>query len=168
MPGGVGRDTERPMGSVRPFLEGSLKQPWLKALAAFSLKQPAGKEEADFRPTLFDRHFFYEIARSSASLPRSHSLIHSLSTKDHPPRGLDPPPLPGSPPLSPSLSILSAVSIDRGEQEEKEEEEEEEDPPRYTPPLCPERILGPPSGLRNTFFRKMDTSHSGTREQRTE
>ncbi|KOX75208.1 hypothetical protein WN51_13249 [Melipona quadrifasciata] len=48
MPGGVGHDMERPMGSVRPFLEGSLKQPCSKALAAFSLKQSANDGDAPF------------------------------------------------------------------------------------------------------------------------
>ena len=155
------------MGSVRPFLEGSLKQPWLKALAAFSLKQPAGKEEADFRPdtfrsTLLPRNRAILDLSLSLSLSLAYSLGHSLSLarsakpRTIQPRGLDPPPRFGSPPLSFLIRLIRRV--ERGsseeEKEEKEEEEEEEDPPRYT---TPSRILRVDYVIRS-FFRKTDTS----------
>ena len=151
------------MGSVRPFLEGSLKQPWLKALAAFSLKQPAGKEEADFRPDTFrstllprnrailDLSLSLSLARL---LARSLALARSLcKTEDHPTEG------PGS---TASLWITSSLL------------------PYPSYPPCRARIerggeggeggggggggstqvhhpfADPSSGLRNTFFFSQD------------
>ena len=98
----------------------------------------------------------------SLSLSLAYSLGHSLSLarsakpRTIQPRGLDPPPRSGSPPLSFLIRLIRRV--ERGsseeEKEEKEEEEEEEDPPRYT---TPSRILRVDYVIRS-FFRKTDTS----------
>ena len=127
------------MGSVRPFLEGSLKQPWLKALAAFSLKQPAGKEEADFRPdtfrsTLLPRNRAILDLSLSLSLARLLARLLALARSAKPrtiqPRGLDPPPRFGSPPLSFLIRLIRRVERGSSEEEKEEKEEEEEEKER--------------------------------------